>query len=372
MKAAKIVKTVRVGSLRIDVRRYADDRFGFDYQPGGLERKKVRLDDLDAAIARAKEVMGATQGGKIDLLAIDPAEFAEFLRWRATKAKTVKVPVLVEAFMKTKEEKGLSWSHLKGLRNTLNAFAEAFPGAINAIMREDITKWLDSRKCGPRRWNNLLTHVISLHKFARREGALTTTLSPAELIERKTVNYKVQTYTPDELEKLLGVVSPSWLPLIVLGAFAGLRPEEICPDTRSGKHGLTWQSFLWHRAKIDVPASLSKVRRRRFVPLCDAAMAYLAPYRESVGLVVPPMKVSNFIAKWTKASGVAWRTDGLRHSYASYRLALTQDIQALSLEMGNSPKMIHDHYLDLKHEDEARAWFALRPPDAMALHGTSR
>src|SRR6187399_202048 len=110
MKAAQIKKTVRVGSLRIDVRKYADDRYGFDYQPGGQERKKVRLDDLDAAVARAKEVMGATQAGKIDLLAIDPEEFAEFLRWRATKAKRVNIPTLVESFLKTKEDKGLSWS----------------------------------------------------------------------------------------------------------------------------------------------------------------------------------------------------------------------------------------------------------------------
>jgi len=53
--------------------------------------------------------------------------------------------------------------------------------------------------------------------------------------------------------------------------------------------------------------------------------------------------------------------DALRHSFASYRLALTQNMAALALEMGNSPDMIHRHYLDLKHDDEGSEWFAIRP-----------
>ena len=63
-----------------------------------------------------------------------------------------------------------------------------------------------------------------------------------------------------------------------------------------------------------------------------------------------------------------WLPDALRHSYASYRLAIIHDIPRLSLEMGNSPAIIKAHYLNLKHDDEGKAWFALRPS---ALLGTS-
>lgn len=55
-----------------------------------------------------------------------------------------------------------------------------------------------------------------------------------------------------------------------------------------------------------------------------------------------------------------WKKDGWRHSYASYRLALTQNAHALAEEMGNSVHMIRTHYLDLKHEDEAQKWFQVR------------
>ena len=70
------------------------------------------------------------------------------------------------------------------------------------------------------------------------------------------------------------------------------------------------------------------------------------------------MKMSNMTSRWGKKAGIEWKSDGLRHSYASYRLAMTCDLQALSLEMGNSPRILHDHYLDLKHEDEAVEWFS--------------
>lgn len=90
-------------------------------------------------------------------------------------------------------------------------------------------------------------------------------------------------------------------------------------------------------------------------------MAYLEPWHHKSGPVVPSKKLSNQIRRWSKKSIVSWKHDGLRHSYASYRLALLKDIGELALEMGNSPKIIHDDYLDLKHEDEAEQWFALRP-----------
>jgi len=41
-KASPVEKTVRVGSLRLDIRQYADGRYGFDFTPPGEERIKVR------------------------------------------------------------------------------------------------------------------------------------------------------------------------------------------------------------------------------------------------------------------------------------------------------------------------------------------
>jgi hypothetical protein len=51
----------------------------------------------------------------------------------------------------------------------------------------------------------------------------------------------------------------------------------------------------------------------------------------------------------------------LRHSFISYRLALSKDIAATALESGNSPKLIFSSYRELCTESEAAEWFGIFP-----------
>ena len=56
--------------------------------------------------------------------------------------------------------------------------------------------------------------------------------------------------------------------------------------------------------------------------------------------------------------------NGLRHSYASYRLAQCQDAAKVALEMGNSPNMIFRHYRELVMPQDATAWWNILPEQA--------
>jgi len=47
----------------------------------------------------------------------------------------------------------------------------------------------------------------------------------------------------------------------------------------------------------------------------------------------------------------------LRHSFISYRLALTGDEKSTALEAGNTPDMIFQHYRELVTKEEAEKWF---------------
>ena len=59
-----------------------------------------------------------------------------------------------------------------------------------------------------------------------------------------------------------------------------------------------------------------------------------------------------------------WPKNGLRHSYASYRLAQCQDAAKVALEMGNSPSMIFRHYRELVMPQDASAWWNICPEQA--------
>ena len=53
--------------------------------------------------------------------------------------------------------------------------------------------------------------------------------------------------------------------------------------------------------------------------------------------------------------------NGLRHSFISYRMAVLKNAAEVSLEAGNSPKMIFEHYLELRTEAEGKEWFSVMP-----------
>ncbi len=361
MKSAQVAATVRVGSLRLDVRKYADGRYGFDYQPPGEKRVKVRLHDASAAEERAREILGAARGGKVERLSIDESEYAEFLRWKAERKKPARIPDLVSDYIAKKETKGVSASWLHCIRCDMTAFAKAFQKPIGDLTSAEVMKWLDAQKVGPRRWNNILAQIVSLHIYARGQRLISAEKTPVEAIERKECDVIVHTYSPEELISITRAVPEEWIPVVALGAFSGIRPQEVAPEKRANKPSLHWKNILWEKRKIDIPAAVAKTGHRRFAPLTDAAAAFLEPWKNAKGPIAPAGRIYKQTGKWSEASGVPWKSDGLRHSFASYRLALTNDLAALSLEMGNSPAIIRAHYLDLKHEDEAERWFAIRP-----------
>ena len=61
------------------------------------------------------------------------------------------------------------------------------------------------------------------------------------------------------------------------------------------------------------------------------------------------------------SDGFDWKQNGLRHGYASYRLALISDAPRVALEMGTSVQKLWSNYRELAHKRDAKAWFAISP-----------
>lgn len=357
MKNENVIYTATAGAVRLKVRSYAGGRFGFDYARPNGERGRVRVTDSASAIGEAKKLV--EQGvGQFDDERRDPELWAEFLRWKSRYIASAPVPKLVAAFIQSKERKGLTLATVRELKSTLDSFAKAFPDNISMLVRGDVEKWMDQRNPSPRRWNNMRAAIISLHRFARRDGLLSSELTPVERMDKRRVRVTVGTYSPAEMRAILSGTPEDWIPWVALGAFCGLRPEEIHPDPRASKDKpkLCWEHILWAKKKVDVPAEIAKDRRRRFAPLTDAAIDFLSPWKHNKGPITAAAQV--YRMAWWQA--LTTKNDGFRHSFASYRLALTNDCPALSEEMGNSVFMIRKHYLDRKHEDEAAEYFGLR------------
>jgi hypothetical protein len=115
-----------------------------------------------------------------------------------------------------------------------------------------------------------------------------------------------------------------------------------------------------------IDAQQTKTASRRVVPLPEAAVGWIAPLvpAHSTGRVSRhdhPDYQSKHFAETAQALGIEWVRNGLRHSWCSYRLAMTKNAAQTAHEAGNSPGILHRNYNELVTEAEATAWFAVMP-----------
>ena len=168
---------------------------------------------------------------------------------------------------------------------------------------------------------------------------------------------QISIYTPDEMGRMLLAAKARHLPFLAIGAFAGIRSAEI--------HRLHWEDIKWDRGHIEIAGHKAKTAARRLVPLPDNLKAWLAPWREKTGLIIESEDKSgalNELAVKAKIPG-GWRQNALRHSFISYRVALTGDVARTALEAGNSAKMIFRHYREVVDGEASKAWFSIMPPE---------
>jgi integrase len=347
--------------VQVHVRQYADGRWGFDdYTSGRL--KKVRRRTKAKADARANDVVALLNNGRTDLLSITREELAEI---RARRTETTRpIRDVAAAFLKLKE--GRSVRHFESLRRDLALLEEFVDGdtPIGTITAETLQAFLDSRGAGERRRFNLRANAIALFRYARRMSLLPDRMTEAEKVEALTrTPGTVNVLTPAELGTLIENVQAEYLPWLVIGAFAGIRSEEIAPPHHSNKSPLRWEDIDWKHRTITVRAQTSKTREERDVPLLPNLAAWLAPFRGRTGPVCTGEPTKRETARLGKFIG-GWRHNALRDSFCSYRARMTSNIPQVSYEMGNSIAMVKRSYHKRQQLKPARAWFNIRPTTA--------
>jgi hypothetical protein len=121
--------------------------------------------------------------------------------------------------------------YLRNLKSRLNRFAKAFPGPISNITTRQIEDWLRTSGFGPRNRNNHAGVIGTAFAYARRAGYLPDRPTAAERLAKARVpDGDIPIYTVAEIRQMLNRLSrfrPELVPIVALGAFAGLRTAEI-------------------------------------------------------------------------------------------------------------------------------------------------
>jgi integrase len=307
----------------------------------------VTVDSATATVAECLKILG-------DLANMIAA--AKFYRQRHKQVVKKTVPDLVDEFLELKKSRGASPRYLKDLHWRLKKMfaADCTKEAAN-VTTADIQDWLDAQKLAPQNYRNFRTTLNTLFEHASARSY--TFDNPVEGVEKIKVpnGGSIAIFTPVEIAKLLSAASPDFLPVIALGAFAGLRTAEI--------ERLEWRDIDFAGGFIHVSADKAKTASRRLVPIQANLAQWLATYAKRTGKVW--QSTSNDLqdarAAAVKASGVAWKDNGLRHSFISYRLAEIQDAAKVALEAGNSPNVVFKYYRELVKPSDAVKWFNVKP-----------
>lgn len=288
---------------------------------------------------------------------------------RTSTLAAAKVEDLREKFIASREGGGASARYIEDLRARLTTFSKTFQCQIGSITAAEIAAWLDGLKVSGRTRNNYRGAVVALFAFAKRQGCLPRNeQTEAELVEtakRKTA--KIGIYTPAELRVMLAEMPEAMRPALAIGALAGLRSAEL--------FRLDWSEIDLRRKNIVVAADKAKTSQRRLVPVLPALADWLRPSAKKTGKIVGKYKTytlwdravrhafeaMNARRKEAGESPVPRVANGLRHSFASYRLAAVKSADQVALEMGNSPRKLFEHYRELVTPAEAGRWFAVRP-----------
>jgi site-specific recombinase XerD len=283
------------------------------------------------------------------------------------------IPEILEIFLLNRETiRNNRARTIDEYRCQLGKFASDFGRRpVASISAIEVEEWLiaphfDSagRKrtwAGSRR-NVTRGYIATLFNFGIRKNLCSS--NPAAGVDLAIVERApIEIWTPGETILILKVAMqecPELIRFLVLAFFSGIRTGEL---------------FLLHsdhvkleQGIIMVPAAISKIRKLRNVPIARNLSAWLTDIHKTPGRIWA-MGESSLHRRYRlieKMTGLKWRGNALRHTFASSHLALHDNEYLTARACGNTPKMLREHYDAVVSRAYGKAHFDIFPSSIAA------
>ena len=284
-------------------------------------------------------------------------EVARF--WAARHHRpSVKLSKAVEDFLDEKKAAGIRTKTEITYGSLLGALSRQYgEKQVAELTGHDLLVWLSSLKISATTRDNYRRTLFTFCAWCVKMGYLDH--NPTGAITKTIADERQpEAFTPREVARLLHAAErddPRLVPYLALAVFGGIRPDELAR--------LDWSAVDLEAGHVHIGAAVAKVRRRRYVHIAPNLKAWLERY-PGQGKIVPfgMRNVGYVIEELRHAAKIeCWPPDVLRHSYATYHIALHKDAAATALEMGNSPAVIFRHYRKLATEAQGRRFFKILP-----------
>jgi integrase len=311
------------------------------------------------------------------------------------KATLVPLRQMIQETIDTARAKNYVPRYIELLGSTLTSFAdgrESLP--VQHVTFADIEKWLANQKgvwrpgaprtaAAPSTISGLRGRLSAMFTEAVRRDYIYADANPM----RKVIKPKIAPKPPEFLtvphvHDLLWVcrqTASKFLPYLVLGVFAGIRPEELAK--------LHWNHIDLDRGEILIDENVvvgRGNRHRRIIemkekgeirPEFQALYAWLHLCPTRTGYIVPvdgdrkTGRVMRQIKQWVERyrkrisvrAGVKLGQDILRKTACTYLMLRLQNEHKVAMILGNSPRVIFTHYRGLGRREQADAFLNLTP-----------
>ncbi len=319
-----------------------------------LSQHRVQLDTACREYAEALQILG----GRASIL--------EACRdWVKRNSVTLPQITVQEAVTKVQERAEFdkkSQARQHELAVLLNRFAGSFQCQVHAVTAGLISAYLTELKLSERSKRNHRDAIGHLNQWLVLHGYLAKGANWMDGVQKysRRKHGRIEIYTPAELGLILKRAKKWQVPVISIGAFAGLRHSEIrrldwAQVELSDKPGESYIEVL--------PVEGTKSdQRRRLVPISENLKTWLRPHVRPSGRVCPVDDSETLLPRLVKRAGVEFKKNALRHSCISYRVSQSGDIARVSYESGNSPGVIQSNYLRRVKPSLATEWFSILPP----------
>lgn len=263
------------------------------------------------------------------------------------------------AFIASRRVSGKREYYLRGLERVFKLFGKEFGARLlDDISTEELEKWLEERKrpkksLSPVTFGYYRRYLRLLWNFARARHRCSH--DPVKPIVIPTIQKDaVKILTIDQTKALLFSASEPARTYLAVQAFTGVRPFEVL---ELGKNSIDdCYNFL------SIKGLHAKSRKRRLVTVPKNLAAWLRK-ANSLGQVTNYWKLRTLMKNASLSANVRLTQDVLRHSYASYHLALHQNAAMTANEMGHhNQRMLFEHYRELVTPDQGQAYFGINPP----------
>lgn len=246
----------------------------------------------------------------------------------------------VEKYRAQRAGEGLSPATVSQMRKKLARLTDVFGNRkLHEVTTEDVRGWVSRLQAKFQPWT-VVDHLKVTNTFwehARREKWCLD--NPLDAVQPpKVPKDEINILTIDELEKLFAAnAAEPCIGRIALEAFGGLR------FSSAGR--LVAADIKWADRGIELPGAKHKSGRRHYVDgLSDNLWAWL----HAAPAACWEMTERQYMAEKGKAfvrAGVTSTPNCLRHSFATYDVALRKDAAATAVKMQHtSPATLYKHY----------------------------